>query len=687
MTRTVYLTETKEKAKPRKLFAATPGTVSELVWLSDTTIAYLNGTTMHHFSTQHDPIRTMHLLDLPEGTEPSSLTYEPESHLLVFSAAVWGADSSLEDTAKGDKKWDNRGNSAYVYDDLFVRHWDTWRIPGRVYTLAATELHRKKKDDEELFGGSSRFTNLLAGTGLYQQVDSISSDQFSVSTKEIALALKPTDINPATHTRLDVYLIPHTGGKAKRITNGEQGAITAVNWSPNGDKLAWVEQAQDGYESDRNVVMVYTSGVFGGSIVPWTQKWDRSPSFLSWDLKGETLYVLAEHHGKNVPYHLDAPGALPTPMHFHGSTSSITQVRADLFLLSVSSFTSPTELFLLDLEDGEEHLAAVLEQIKDHDDHGKPGRGHGDPDKRPPEALHELTHFAKKHIGGKLDDIDIDTLWFKGDDDWRVMAWILKPPGFDEDKEKEWPLAFLIHGGPQGAWTESWSTRWNPAVYASAGYFVVAVNPTGSTGYGQEFTDRIQRQWGGRPFRDLLAGYRAALEHYPQIDPERTAALGASYGGYMINWIQGHNEFDFKALVYHDGMLDTVTSYYETEELYFPAREFGGTPTSDRKAYEEFNPLNYVQNWKTPQLVLQGGLDFRLPLTQALGTFTALQTQGVPSRLVYFPDENHWVLKAANSRKWHHEVLGWLEKYVGKGKDGPKSEDTVDSPPRLVLQQ
>lgn len=229
-------------------------------------------------------------------------------------------------------------------------------------------------------------------------------------------------------------------------------------------------------------------------------------------------------------------------------------------------------------------------------------------------------------------------------------------------------LAFLIHGGPQGAWNENWSTRWNPAVYASAGYFVVAVNPTGSTGYGQEFCDRIQNHWGDRPYQDLLAGYQAALDKYPHIDANRTAALGASYGGFMINWINGHNTFGFKALVYHDGMLSTTDTAYSTEELWFPMREFGGMPSEVRDNYERWNPMNHVQNWKTPQLVVQGGLDFRLAESMGIATFTALQYQNISSRFLYFPDENHWVLKAHNSRRWHKEVLGWIDRYVGHGK-------------------
>lgn len=241
------------------------------------------------------------------------------------------------------------------------------------------------------------------------------------------------------------------------------------------------------------------------------------------------------------------------------------------------------------------------------------------------------------------------------------MAWVINP-GI-----KRAPLAFLIHGGPQGAWTDSWSTRWNPALFASQGYFVIALNPTGSTGYGQDFVDAIQYQWGGKPYQDLIAGYHSVLAHYNDyIDPSRTAALGASYGGYMVNWLQGHNP-GFSTFVCHDGIFDTTTSFYTTEEVYFPNHEFGD-PVTDRQVYEKWNPMNHVNEWSTPQLVIHSGKDYRLVASQGIAAFTALQVRGVPSRLLYFPDENHWVLKPSNSVKWHvSERLGVLGFGYGVG--------------------
>ncbi|KAJ3334536.1 hypothetical protein HDU93_007766 [Gonapodya sp. JEL0774] len=297
----------------------------------------------------------------------------------------------------------------------------------------------------------------------------------------------------------------------------------------------------------------------------------------------------------------------------------------------------------------------------------------------------------------------LDELWFYGADCQGklecdlVHALIWEPYGYweEENADKIWPVAFLIHGGPQGAWSDSWSTRWNPQIFASAGYFVVAVNPTGSTGYGQHFTDGVSKHWGGAPFKDLMAGLDAVIDIWGakvqemqgmdgirlvsvgkkgagatedarvRIDPGRVCALGASYGGYMINWINGHTD-RFKCLVNHDGILNTVAAYYGTEELWFPEWEFGGPPWQHkaRSLYEKWNPEHFVHNWKTPTLVVHSARDFRLPLTEGLGTFTALQRRGIESRLLFFPDENHWVLKPANGLVWHREVVGWLDQHL-----------------------
>jgi dipeptidyl aminopeptidase/acylaminoacyl peptidase len=492
------------------VLSGSPGELAEALWLSNRTIAYVNGSALWHVGiAEGDSGKALHMLDFPEGTEPSGLQYEPESGNLVFSAAVWTADGNLSKTAEHDAAWEDRGNSGTVFDDLLVRHWDTWRIPGRVYTLASTRIQRKRRarDVEEMIADRT-FTNVLKGTGLYSQMDAIS--EFSVSPTHLAVALKPPYLNVAVHTRMEVYYIALGYGEAPQeptiLTGGGQGAVSGVEFSPDGRKVAWLEMAQDGYESDKRVVVVHTLSSWGtgkGTSVRWTDAWDRSPSTLVWDGDSDSLYLLAEYKGRVLPYHLSTPGRLPTPLHFRGSTSSIAVLNAttSTLLLTINSLTSPNEVFVLDLHDapaGSDHS--------------------GDPDKHPPEAIHQISNFSTSHIDGRLDNLSGEELWFHGVDNRMVMAWTIKPRGWaKDDAAGTWPMAFFIHGGPQGAWEDAWSTRWNPAMFASMGYFVVAVNPTGSTGYGQEFTDRIQEHWGDRPYQDLLAGYHAALDKFPEV--------------------------------------------------------------------------------------------------------------------------------------------------------------------------
>jgi dipeptidyl aminopeptidase/acylaminoacyl peptidase len=245
-----------------------------------------------------------------------------------------------------------------------------------------------------------------------------------------------------------------------------------------------------------------------------------------------------------------------------------------------------------------------------------------------------------------------------------VHAYVVRPVDFDA--KKKYPLAFLIHGGPQGSFGNHWHYRWNPQVYAARGYVAVMVDFHGSTGYGQKFTDAINGDWGGKPLEDLQKGLGAALTKYPFIDKDRLCALGASYGGFMINWIAGTWNEPWKCLVNHDGNLDEQFAYYDTEELWFPEWEHGGLPWENRAGFAKHNPIDHVAKWKVPMLVVHGGKDYRVVDTQGLSTFTVLQRRGIPSRFLHFPDENHWVLKPANSILWHETVLGWLDQWTAK---------------------
>jgi dipeptidyl aminopeptidase/acylaminoacyl peptidase len=257
----------------------------------------------------------------------------------------------------------------------------------------------------------------------------------------------------------------------------------------------------------------------------------------------------------------------------------------------------------------------------------------------------------------------LENFWFTGAAKVKVHGFIVKPPNFDE--KQKYPVKFLIHGGPEGAWGDSWTYRWNAQLFAANGYVVLMINPTGSTGYGQKFTQAIQADWGGRPYVDLMNGLDYALAHYPYMDGNRVCAMGASYGGYMANWILGHST-RFKCIVSHDGMFNTIAAYGTTEELWFPEWEFKGTPWTSKAIYDKWSPSNFVKNFKTPTLVVHSQLDFRLDVSEGFQLFTALQKMKVPSKMLYFPDEGHWVLKPQNSQLWYKTVNDWVDQWVKK---------------------
>ncbi|UCG58766.1 MAG: S9 family peptidase, partial [Phycisphaerales bacterium] len=422
------------------------------------------------------------------------------------------------------------------------------------------------------------------------------------------------------------YLVPVDGSKPPRcLTDRNRAWDTHPVFSPDGETLAYLAMARPGYESDRFRIV----------LRPWprgkarilTENWDRSPSSLCWSADGETIYATARNLGQKSLFAVSVETGQVRTVVEAGSVSS-PAVAGDRVVFGHSSLGGPTEIHSVN-PDGAD-LRAITEI--------------------------NATKLAAARTGR------FEQFTFEGWNDETVYCYVVKPIDFNPDNK--YPVAFLIHGGPQGSFGNSFHYRWNPQAYAGAGYAAVMVDFHGSIGYGQAFCDSIRGDWGGKPLEDLKKGLAAALKRYPWMDAERVGALGASFGGYMINWIAGNWPDRFRCLVNHDGNIDERMAYFDTEELWFPEWDHLGTPWDNPSGYEKHNPVNFVKNWQTPMLVVHGAQDFRVADTQGLGTFNALQRLGVPSKLLYFPDESHWVLKPNNSILWHETVLAWLDQWL-----------------------
>ncbi|KAG8933244.1 hypothetical protein FRC01_010233 [Tulasnella sp. 417] len=559
-------------------------------------------------------------------------------HILVFSANVY-PDYDLNTVKEQDEKWENRGNSALVYDELFVRHWDRY-VSDKKSRLFSVELNWKNDDLGGTWTLGTDYFKVLEHTEHYTPVEPFGgTDDFDVSREHIVYTAKDPSVSGATHTRQNVYVVPLKGGLVPReLTTGHQGATHSPVFSPDGRWVSWAEMAQDGYESDRAVLVLYDLKTNKRWYL--TQDWDRSVQSIEFANDGDdsnpTIFVTASEHAYVKVFSFTIPDFVtsetvskpkqpkfPTPraITHSGSVHGLQALHNGKLVFGRSSYAGPNNVY----------LASGVSKADGHVDFTR---------------VERITQFGVTELKGKSLDHG-EQFWFKGAEKGRdVQGWVFKPHGYGssgdvandaegtskkhDKKEKKWPAVFLIHGGPQGAWEDGWSTRWNPNVFAQQGYFVIAVNPTGSTGFGQDFTDAITKDWGGKPFVDLLHGWKYALKHYP--------------------------------------IFDTRNGGYTTDELYFWDHDFGGLPWSKKakETGEKFNPSQHVDKWSTPQLIVHGGKDYRLAETEGLAAFNALQQRGVPSRLVLFPDENHWVLKPANSYKWHYEVFRWFDQFVGE---------------------
>jgi dipeptidyl aminopeptidase/acylaminoacyl peptidase len=553
------------------------------------------------------------ITDLP--LDVGNLVVSPDNCHLAFTLDVF-PNSTLEETGERLKARTDRQATGHLYESVFVRHWDTWKDGRRSHlfvlnpgTNGLVDVMKAMDADtpSKPFGGPEEITFTPDGTGLVFSARDVGRQE-------------------PWSTDFDLYLAPIDGSSAPACLTDDNAAWdTSPVFSPDGKTLAYLAMSRPGYESDQYKIVL--QDWLSGPKRILAKAWDRSPSGLCFSRDNQTLYATAANIGQVSLFAIDLATERVRILVREGVVQGV-DVADDRLVYAHCHLKSPAELYSISAE----------------------GR-----DKKTVTAIN-ARRLAEIDMG------DYEQFSFKGWNDETVYGYVVKPVGFDPTQV--YPVAFLIHGGPQGSFNNTFHYRWNPQAYAGAGYGAVMVDFHGSTGYGQAFTDAIQGDWGGKPLEDLQKGLAAALKQYPWLDGSRVGALGGSFGGYMVNWIAGQWPDRFRCLVNHDGNLDERMAYFDTEELWFPEWDHQGTPWGNPEAYEKHNPVRFVGQWKTPMLVIHGGLDYRVVETQGLGTFNALQRRGIPSQLLYFPDENHWVLKPHNSIQWYDTVLAWLDRWV-----------------------
>lgn len=559
-------------------------------------------------------------------------------------------------------------SSAKLYDNIFIRHWDFY----------------VEKERNAIFSGSISFSkshgysykndlkNLLFGWADAEPVVTLpespippfgDSGDYDLSPdgSTVAFITKAPELSKANYTASYVYLVPHDGSKLPTKISGPgttaprnaQGASSGPRWSPDGKKLAYGQMDGVTYESDRTKLYIYD--VKSHKIVNLLTSWEYGAGSISWSPNSDSLYLASDYKGATRLFFLpinSSPTFEPKNLTGIEGISGISVLpNGNTFVASTAIWTSAL-WYVLDVKTKKQHVLFSANEL--------------DP---------ELAGLTP----GSVRDF-----WYEGYEGDQQHSWIVLPSDFDESKT--YPTIFYVHGGPQGYTGNSWSSRWNLQTWADQGYVLIGPNPTGSTSYGQALTDRIQEQWGGRPYQDLLNAWAYTKGHIPYADTSNAVAAGASYGCYMMNWIQGHDlGREFKALVCHDGKVSTLTNY-GTEELWFIEHDNNGTIWTDDKPsqdpdvgytdevaflgtnpnYSRWSPARYAVNFATPQFIIHSELDYRVPISEGIFTFNVLQSKGIPSRFLMFPDESHWVINRENSLVWHTEIFNWINYWGGK---------------------
>ncbi|MFD0739425.1 prolyl oligopeptidase family serine peptidase [Lysobacter koreensis] len=557
----------------------------------------------------------------------------PDGKRVAFNAEAFADCGS--DLACSKKQVDAaaaKKASGKVFDRMFIRHWDAWN-DGRLNRLFVATLPTAGKQVSQ----ATAIATDVAGDVPSRPFGDASEYTWAPDGNSLVLSARKADRAEPWSTNFDLYQVSADGtGAARNLTSDNPAWDTGAVFGKDGKTLYYRAMKRPGFEADRFALIAMDLAT--GQRREIAPGWDRSADNIVLSADGQTLYITAQDLGQHPLFAV------------HVASGGVTKVIGDG---SVSAFD------IAGSDPAGQTLAFARNSLKSGDQLFTGGI-HGAP-------LRAITPSASELLP-QVKFGDYEQFQFKGWSGDTVHGYVVKPWNYQEGRK--YPVAFLIHGGPQGSFGDGWSYRWNPQTYAGQGYAVVMIDFHGSTGYGQAFTDAISQHWGDRPLEDLQKGWAAAQKQYPFLDGGNACALGASYGGFMVNWIAGNwhtpQSGAWKCLVNHDGVFDQRAMGYATEELWFTEWEQGGTPYDVPKNYEKFNPVNHVKEWRVPMLVVQGQQDFRIPAEQGIATFTALQRRGIESKFLYFPDENHWVLKPQNSVQWHDTVNGWLEKHLGQ---------------------
>jgi dipeptidyl aminopeptidase/acylaminoacyl peptidase len=586
------------------------------------------------------------------STGADGAIWSPDGKNIVFVSEVYPDCKDDACNRQRDEELKKSKVKAKIFTRLFYRHWNAFTEFKRSHLfVVSAEASVVGRDSVEPATNSSPAPQSVAlpkdltpGDHDVPPFHLGGQDMYAISPdgQELAYTSNIDEVE-ATSTNNEIFTVPiapasakgQSGSDPKKISTSP-GADETPLYSPDGKYLAWRSQARVGFESDKWRLLVQDRQ--SGKTKDLSEKFDRSVGSFCWD-NWDEIWLSYEEYGQAFITRvsaLDAAIQKSAMWPRHDTHADDLTFANDTVFFSQMSITAPSEIWSF---------------------------GITGPDSPARKELGAVTHMNDALLS-QIDMQPLESFTFKGANDEEVQGFMVKPPGFDPNKK--YPLKFLIHGGPQGAWGNDWTYRWNAELFAATGnYVVVMINFHGSTGYGQKFTDSISGDWGGKPYVDLMKGLDYVEKTYPFIDKNREAALGASYGGYMANWLLGHTN-RFKCIVSHDGTFNTESAFGTTEELWFPNWEFKGPPWKNRELYRKWSPHLFADKFKTPTLVVHGQLDYRLDVSNGFDLFTTLQTLKVPSKMLYFPDEGHWVLKPQNSRLWYKTVNDWVDQWCKK---------------------